>query len=329
MATDIAFALGILALLGKRIPVELRVFLLGLAVVDDLGAIAVIAIFYSDAISWVDLGLAVAIFGVIAACVRFGVGSFGFYLVLSVVMWQFLLESGIHATLAGVALAAIVPSNPTLQRKNYAATVDSLLKDFRVEMENGEEEEAQTTRGGDRAGSAAALRAPWSASRPVVHPWVSFIILPLFALANAGIVFTSDTLSEASASPVTLGIHRRAHRRQGWRRTGRDVVGRAAGYRQSPYRGQLGAGARRGDAGRHRVHRRHLRRRDCLRRPGARRPGKDWRVCRLAPGRRRGLSVPAILRDPRPNVELTRSRTSSSPLALDAARSRAHAPSLC
>ena len=205
MATDIAFALGILALLGKRIPVELRVFLLGLAVVDDLGAIAVIAIFYSDSISWVDLGLAVAVFGVIAACVRFGVGSFGFYLVLSVVMWQFLLESGIHATLAGVALAAIVPSKPSLPRKNYEATVDGLLQDFRLAMENGDEEEAQTIVE-EIERLSRGTEGPMERIEGVVHPWVSFLILPLFALANAGIVFTSDTLSEASDSPVTLGI---------------------------------------------------------------------------------------------------------------------------
>ena len=306
MATDIAFALGILALLGKRIPVELRVFLLGLAVVDDLGAIAVIAIFYSDAISWVDLGLAVAIFGVIAACVRFGVGSFGFYLVLSVVMWQFLLESGIHATLAGVALAAIVPSKPTLPRKNYEATVDGLLQDFRLAMENGDEEEAQTIVE-EIERLSRGTEGPMERIEGVVHPWVSFLILPLFALANAGIVFTSDTLSEASESPVTLGILVALTVRQGCRRAGRDVAGRAAGHRQSPHRGQLGAGARRGDAGRHRVHRRHLRRRDCLRRPGPRRPGKDRRVCRLAAGRHRGLPVPAIRRDPSPHLELARS----------------------
>ena len=205
MATDIAFALGVLALLGKRIPAELRVFLLGLAVVDDLGAIAVIAIFYSDAISWVDLGLAVGLFAVIAACVRFGVGSFGFYLILSVVMWQFLLESGIHATLAGVALAAIVPSKPALQRKDYAVTVDALLQEFRVEMENGEEEEAQTTVE-EIERLSRGTEGPMERIEGIVHPWVSFIILPLFALANAGIVFSTDTLADASTSPVTLGV---------------------------------------------------------------------------------------------------------------------------
>ena len=93
MATDIAFALGALALLGRRVPAELRVFLLGLAVVDDLGAIAVIALFYTETIYWADLGLGIAMLVLIAACIRIGIRSLGFYLVLSFVMWQFFLES--------------------------------------------------------------------------------------------------------------------------------------------------------------------------------------------------------------------------------------------
>ena len=143
MATDIAFALGALALLGRRVPAELRVFLLGLAVVDDLGAIAVIALFYTETIYWADLGLGIAMLVLIAACIRIGIRSLGFYLVLSFVMWQFFLESGVHATLALVLLAAIIPSEPDLQRKDYAAAVEELLHDFREAMANGDEEKAQ------------------------------------------------------------------------------------------------------------------------------------------------------------------------------------------
>ena len=103
MATDIAFALGVLALLGKRMPAELRVFLLGLAVVDDLGVIAVIATFYTETIHWTDLGLGAAMFAAIAASIRLGGSrSLGFYLIMCVVMWLFFLESGVHATLVGV-----------------------------------------------------------------------------------------------------------------------------------------------------------------------------------------------------------------------------------
>ncbi len=205
MATDIAFALGVLALLGRRVPAELRVFLLGLAVVDDLGAITVIAIFYTESIHWVNLGLGVALFALIAGCLRMGVRSFGFYLILCVVMWQFFLESGIHATLAGVLVAAIVPSEPRLHRRDYAAAVEDLLHDFRLAMANDDEEKAQSTVEQIEELSRGT-EGPMERLESIVHPWVSFVVLPVFALANAGIVFTSDTLSEAVASPITLGV---------------------------------------------------------------------------------------------------------------------------
>ena len=205
MATDIAFALGALALLGRRVPAELRVFLLGLAVVDDLGAIAVIALFYTETIYWADLGLGIAMLVLIAACIRIGIRSLGFYLVLSFVMWQFFLESGVHATLAGVLLAAIIPSEPGLQRKDYAAAVEELLHDFREAMANGDEEKAQAI-AEQIEKLSSGTEGPLERLEGIVHPWVSFVILPIFALANAGIVFTSDTLSEALSSRVTLGI---------------------------------------------------------------------------------------------------------------------------
>ena len=205
MATDIAFALGVLALLGRRVPAELRVFLLGLAVVDDLGAIAIIATFYTEMIDWTNLGLGLGLFAVMAACIRLGVRSLGFYLILCVVMWQFFLESGIHATLMGVMVAAIIPAEPYLQRRDYAAAVDDLLHDYRLAMENNDEEKAQAVVAQIERLSRGT-EGPMERIERIVHPWVSFAVLPLFALANAGIVFTSDTLSEAASSRVTLGV---------------------------------------------------------------------------------------------------------------------------
>ena len=205
MATDIAFALGALALLGRRVPAELRVFLLGLAVVDDLGAIAVIALFYTETIHWADLGLGIAMLVLIAACIRIGIRSLGFYLVLSFVMWQFFLESGVHATLAGVLLAAIIPSEPDIRREDYAAAVEELLHNFREAMANGDEEKAQAI-AEQIEKLSSGTEGPLERLEGIVHPWVSFVILPIFALANAGIVFTSDTLSEALSSRVTLGV---------------------------------------------------------------------------------------------------------------------------
>ena len=205
MATDIAFALGVLALLGSRIPSELRVFLLGLAVFDDLGAIAVIAVFYVDTISWTDLGLGVATFAALAVCLRMGVRSSVFYVILCVVMWQFFLKSGVHATLAGVLVAAVVPSEPRIHRRDYAAAVEELLDDFRLAMENGDEDGAETI-AEEIERLSRGTEGPMERLEGIIHPWVSFLILPVFALANAGIVFTSETASEAAASSVTLGI---------------------------------------------------------------------------------------------------------------------------
>ena len=205
MATDIAFALGVLALLGRRVPAELRVFLLGLAVVDDLGAIAIIATFYTDMIDWTNLGLGLGLFAVMAGCIRLGVRSLGFYLILCVVMWQYFLESGIHATLMGVMVAAIVPAEPYLHRRDYAAAVDDLLHDYRLAMANNDEEKAQAVVEQIEMLSRGT-EGPMERLERIVHPWVSFVVLPLFALANAGIVFTADTLSEAASSRVTLGV---------------------------------------------------------------------------------------------------------------------------
>ena len=205
MATDIAFALGVLALLGRRVPAELRVFLLGLAVVDDLGAIVIIAAFYTDAIDWTNLALGIAMFAVIAACIRIGIRSLGFYLILCIVMWQFFLESGIHATLAGVLVAAIIPSEPRLHRKDYAAAIDDLLHDYRLAMENNDEEKAQTIVE-QIENLSRGTEGPMERLEGIVHPWVSFVILPVFALANAGVVFTAATLSEAFTSSITTGV---------------------------------------------------------------------------------------------------------------------------
>ena len=205
MATDIAFALGVLALLGTRMPTELRVFLLGLAVVDDLGVIAVIATFYTDTIHWANLGLGLAMFVLVAGCIRMGVRSLGFYFILCIVMWQFFLESGIHATLAGVLVAAIVPSKPDLERREYAVAVGDLLHDLNLATANDDEEKAEAVVEQIEKLSSRT-EGPLERLEDIVHPWVSFAILPIFALANAGIVFSSDSMSDALASNVTLGV---------------------------------------------------------------------------------------------------------------------------
>ena len=295
MATDIAFALGVLALLGRRLPAELRVFLLALAVVDDLGAIAVIAVFYTETIHWTDLGMAMALFAVIAACIRAGIRSLGFYLIMSVVMWQFFLESGIHATLAGVLLAAITPAEPYLHRRDYKAAVDDLLHDFRLAMENDDEEKAESVVA-EIERLSQGTEGPMERLERVVHPWASFVILPVFALANAGLVISPDALSEAVASPVTLGILVALPAGNAARHLRDDVAGGAPGHRPAALRRDVEPGAGRRHAGRDRLHGRDLRVRNRFRRPRPRGPGEAGRVrCVTACGRR-GLPVPALHR---------------------------------
>ncbi len=165
MATDIAFALGLLALLGSRVSSQLRVFLLALAIVDDIGAIVVIAIFYSGSIELDSLGIAAAIFLLIFALNRARVTNFTPYIILGVCAWIAVYESGIHATIAGVALGLMTP--------------------------------ALTTDGSE---------APLDRLEHHLHPYVSYLIVPLFALANAGVSLTSGSLDDSLTSSVALGV---------------------------------------------------------------------------------------------------------------------------
>jgi len=164
-ATDIAFALGILALLGSRAPLSLKVFLTAVAIIDDLGAIIIIALFYTENLSVVSLSLAGAGLLALIALNRFGVNKLAAYVVVGVFMWVCVLKSGVHATLAGVVLALTIP----LKTK-------------------------------DEDGHSLLLHLEHS-----LHPWVAFIILPVFGFANAGVSFSGIGL-ESFAEPVSLGI---------------------------------------------------------------------------------------------------------------------------
>jgi NhaA family Na+:H+ antiporter len=165
-ATDIAFSLGVLTLLGSRVPVSLKVFLTALAIIDDLGAIVVIALFYTDHLALPMLGGAAVAGAVLWGINRAGVSRLAPYLLIGAVLWFFVLKSGVHATLAGVALAFAIP--------------------LRVPARQGEE-------------------APLLRLEHGLHPWVAFGILPVFALANAGVSFAGMSLSSLLA-PIPLGI---------------------------------------------------------------------------------------------------------------------------
>lgn len=196
MATDIAFAVGVMALLGDRVPGPLKVMLLALAIVDDIGAIAVIAIFYTANIDFRWLLLAVA--GVVASAgmQRARIWYVPAYAVVGVIVWFATLQSGVHATIAGVSLGLLTPAIPLLNASGVTriATEVSLDDDLTVDE--------------IRAASFELRESVSVAERlqELLHPWTSFVVIPLFALANAGIVISGDVLSKASTSRITIGI---------------------------------------------------------------------------------------------------------------------------
>lgn len=205
MATDIAFALGALALLGSRVPFGLKVFLLALAIVDDLGAIAVIAIFYTDDLSLEALAWAAAALALILAVRRAGVRSVDVYFVLGALLWVAVLKSGIHATIAGVILAALTPARPYSARAAFDEHAQDLLDRFRAAQAADDHEREQYLLK-EMEWLARGAESPLDRLERVLHPWVSYLIVPIFALANAGLIIDSDALRAAAESPVTMGI---------------------------------------------------------------------------------------------------------------------------
>ncbi|TAK62761.1 MAG: Na+/H+ antiporter NhaA, partial [Dehalococcoidia bacterium] len=208
MATDIAFSIGLLALLGSRVPMPLKVFLLALAIVDDIGAILVIAVFYTDslAIGWLALG--VAMFVLTVALGRLGVQDLIVYMAVAVVAWLAFHESGVHATVAGVALGLLTPIDPHYDVARLRASADQLLRQVT-------EGRADGTREGDELAEASLReleeltresQSPLERLESALHPWTSYAIIPIFALANAGVELRGDALSDAVTSRAAWGV---------------------------------------------------------------------------------------------------------------------------
>ena len=205
MATDIAFALGVLALLGRRVPVELRLFLLAIAVVDDLGAIVVIAIFYTEDLAMNAAGLALVLLVAIVAMNRVGIRSYNAYVVVGALLWVAVLKTGVHATIAGVILAALTPSQPYFSRRGLLDAAPGLLHRFQSAMEKDDHDDSAAALA-ELATLSEATESPLAHLERLVHPWSSYVVLPLFALANAGVVLSGQAIDDALSSPVTLGI---------------------------------------------------------------------------------------------------------------------------
>jgi Na+:H+ antiporter, NhaA family len=208
MATDIAFALGVLALFGARVPVGLKVFLTALAIADDLGAVLVIAIFYTHQIAWNGLAVAAAFLAAIALANRLRVGHPVVYVALALGVWAGVLASGVHATIAGVLVAMVVPVRSRLNPREFLELTDdrlSRLRSARLTRDSLLEDRWQLDAISDLRRVASAMRPPGLALEETLHPFVAFFILPLFAFFNAGVA-VSGSFVDGLLHPVGLGV---------------------------------------------------------------------------------------------------------------------------
>lgn len=205
MATDIAFAVGVLSVLGRRVPFSLKVFLLALAVADDLGAIVVIAVFYTEQIALEPSLWALGLLALTVAVNRSGVRSTEIYLALGICFWAAVLKSGIHATVAGVVLAMLTPSKPYYAIGEFEEEIPALLERYREAMAAGDHDAAQQMLSQIETLTQGA-ESPLDRLEHKLAPWSSYVIVPIFALANAGVALSGDMISNAVSSPVTLGV---------------------------------------------------------------------------------------------------------------------------
>lgn len=208
MATDIAFALGVMALLGDRVPLGLKVFLTALAIVDDIAAVLVIAVFYTAGISWTALGATVVCIALLFALNWAGARQPLVYALGGAVLWLAVLASGVHATIAGVALAMTIPSRTQLDSRQFLARSRRKLEHFEEVSQSGDDlikNEEQQAAVHALEESCEKVQPPLHRMEHALHPWVTFLIMPVFALANAGVVLNGDII-DLLAQPVTLGV---------------------------------------------------------------------------------------------------------------------------
>ena len=190
LATDIAFAVALLAVVGGRLPSGLKVFLLSLAIADDIGAVLVIAVFYSSTISFTWLGIVAGLLALVMLMKRADIWYVPAYVFVGVGLWVAMLESGVHATLAGVVLGLMAPAvarkpDPTIVEVEPAIPLGVL----REVLTDARETVPITDR-----------------LLHILHPWTAFVILPVFALANGGVVLSASGIADAATSPITVGI---------------------------------------------------------------------------------------------------------------------------
>ena len=209
MATDIAFVVGIMALLGPRIPLTLKIFVLALAIADDIGAVLVIAIFYTAEISITALIIAGIVLIILAVLNKLGTKSLIPYTLLGIILWIAFLKSGIHATIAGVLLAFTIPASSRYNTQKFSDKVKDLINKFDSTGDHGENVLSNQERQTDVMAieeSCEKVLTPLQRFEHGLHPWVAFLIIPVFALANAGVTLAGLDILAALFSPVSLGI---------------------------------------------------------------------------------------------------------------------------
>src|SRR6516225_8343681 len=202
MATDIAFVLGVLAILGSRVPVSLKIFVTALAIADDLIAVLVIAFFYTDHIRVISLALGLAGIAISFGANLLGVRKPSIYAIVGVFVWYAVLKSGVHATVAGVLLAFTIPARTYVDRASFLKRSRWLIDKFEGSPTNSPAAHAAIH---SLERQCELIESPLYRIEHFLHPWVSFAIMPLFAFANSG-VRVSGNIAAATRHPVTLGI---------------------------------------------------------------------------------------------------------------------------
>lgn len=203
VATDIAFAVGAMALVSRRVPRELVVLLLAVAVVDDIIAITIIAIFYSSGVSLLALAVAAAALALMAFARRLHVAWLGTYIVLGLVVWIATLRAGIHPTIAGVAVGLVTPAFPLQPQAAVSAEAKRIAATTTDDPDDPEADDAEWMRLQVLSREAVSPLTRWEHA---LHPWSSFVALPIFALSFAGVVIDQASIERAVSSTVTLGV---------------------------------------------------------------------------------------------------------------------------
>ena len=206
MATDIAFVVGFLALLGRRVPFSLKILLLTLAIVDDIGAVLVIAVAYTVDISLAYLAVAAAGFGIVYLCNRIGVRPVPVYFILGAGIWLAFLKSGVHPTVAGVLLGLLTPAYPWFTQRSLVNVAEGVVHRLRQDQETGEETTHHEESVRLLTATARETISPLDRLETALHPWVSFGIMPLFALANAGMRIDLPEMGSPVAIAVMLSL---------------------------------------------------------------------------------------------------------------------------